>query len=103
MKDNVFFLVCQVFERHVCPYAHRPADILHQRPHQCVPWCDRTFIYGKVPVRDECGTVNGADGPGAVAGPACSLTVECQVFGSGRIEMFPAYGADKIFSCSDPQ
>ena len=103
MKDNVFLLICQVFERDIGAYAHCPADILHERPHQRVPWSDRPFVYRKVPIRDECGFVNCTDSSGAVACPAGPLAVERQVFCSRRIEMRSAHGTDKIFSCGYPQ
>ena len=103
MKDNVFFLVCQVLERNVGAYAHRSAYILHERPHECVPWRYCTFVYGEILVRDECGFVYCTDSSCTVASPACSLAVERQIFSSRRIEMFSAYGTDEVFSGSYPQ
>ena len=102
MKDNVFFLICQVFVRDISAHAHCPADVLHKRPHKCVPWRDRPFIYGKVLIRNECGFVDCTNSTGAIASPACALTIECQLFGARRIEMFSAHRTDKVLSCRHP-
>ena len=99
--DDLFLFISQISERNICPDAHRPADICHQGPHQGIPWRDGTIVHRQTLIRDQCRTVNGADGSGASAALAGTLGIERQFLSAGSVEVFPAYRTDDLLHRSD--
>ena len=98
--DDILFSVSQITERNVSAHAHFPADISHQRPHQRIPRSNGAFIDGKRVVRYKGGAVYSPYHPGTVAGTACALTVERQLFSRRSVEMRAAVRAYQFLSGS---
>ena len=96
--DNIFLSVCQVAERNIRAHSHFPADVGHKRPHERIPWRNRTFIDSEGFIRNKGGSVYCAYRTGSVTGAACSLTVKCQFLCGGSVETGAAFRTDKLLS-----
>ena len=87
--NNFLFLRREVAERHVGPHAHRPHDILHQRPHERSPDDHCTFVDCPGIIRHQCSLVHGLNDACSAAGLAGTGTVKGQLLGSGAVEFRP--------------
>ena len=97
---NFFFLICKLRKRDVRPYAHGPADVGHQRPHERIPGSNGPLVNGQGFIRHKRSEVYFLHHPCPPAGPAGALTVKGQFLSRRTIEMLPAYRADQFLLSS---
>ena len=101
MKNDVALLGTELLERHIRAYAHRTADVDHERPHQGVPRRDGAFFYREVFIRNERRLVNRSDQTRAAAFGTGPAAVKSQVFCARRKEMHAAGRADDFLFSGD--
>ena len=88
--DNFLFLRREITERHVGPHAHRPHNILHQRPHERSPNDNRTFVDCLGIIRYQRCLIYSLDNSCSATGLAGTGAVESKLLRAGAIEFCAA-------------
>ena len=92
---------CQQAKRYVGTHTQIPGDILHQRPHQCLPGQYSPLVYGKGFIGHEGRFIHNPDTPGTAALGTGPLTVEREFLRPRCIEMLSALGTDEFAPCGN--
>ena len=91
--DDLFLLICQVTERYICPHAHGPADIRHQRPHEGIPGSNSPVVNREALIRHQCVPVYCPYRSGSPAALAGALRIKRQLLRARSVKRLPAFRA----------